>query len=205
MPRSHLTVVLAAVGMALTGCGTSGNAADGISGSDAGGRNPKVTTTRPPSITGTVFADPRFGFTFRYPRDWSTGDFSYDAALTAGARPAASMAVGVDKDNSVLLTRYNLAKTVTARELRDQLVELDTVITDFAGRPYVGEATEIGGLPAVRYQPFALRDDPAGRSSRVVFLFDGTAEYELNCQSTASGRDKMNPGCDQMLSTLRRR
>jgi len=111
----------------------------------------------------------------------------------------------MDQDNSVLLTRYDLSKAVTSQNLRDQLVELDSVITRFAGRPYVGKTTEIGGLPAVRYQPFALPGDAAGRSSRVVFVFDGTAEYELNCQATPAGRDPMNLGCDQMLSTLRRK
>ncbi len=205
MPRSQLTVLLAAVGLALTGCGGSGNAADGASASDATARASKTTTTRPPSATGTVFTDPRFGFNFRYPKEWGSGDFKYDADLTAGARPAASMAVGLDPDNSVLMTRYNLSTPVTATELSDQLVELNGVITQFAGRPYVGQTTEIGGLPAVRYPPFALQNDAAKRSSRVVFLFDGTAEYELNCQSTPAARAQMDQGCDQMLATLRRK
>ncbi|GAC1388907.1 MAG: hypothetical protein NVSMB4_14980 [Acidimicrobiales bacterium] len=152
-----------------------------------------------------MFTDSRFGFNFRYPKEWRTGDFKYDADLTAGARPAASMAVGLDPDNSVLLTRYNLSTPVTAQDLPAQLVELNGVITQFAGRPYVGETAEIGGLPAVRYLPFALRDDAAKRSSRVVFLFDGTAEYELNCQSTPAARNQMDLGCAQMLATLRRK
>ncbi len=203
MPRSLLTILLAAVGLALTSCGGSGKAADGASAS--GARASKTTTTRPPSATGTMFADSRFGFNFRYPKEWRTGDFKYDADLTAGARPAASMAVGLDPDNSVLLTRYNLSTPVTAQDLPAQLVELNGVITQFAGRPYVGETAEIGGLPAVRYQPFALQDDAAKRSSRVVFLFDGTAEYELNCQSTPAARNRMDLGCAQMLATLRRK
>lgn len=204
MSPSQLTVVLAAVGLVLTSCGGSGNDADGASASDTTARASKTTTTSP-SATGTVFADPRFGFNFRYPKEWGTGNFKYDADLTAGARPAASMAVGLDPDNSVLMTRYNLSTPVTANELPDQLAELNGVITQFAGRPFVGETTDIGGLPAVRYQPFALEDDAAERGSRVVFLFDGAAEYELNCQSTPAARAQMDRGCDQMLATLRRK
>ncbi len=204
MSRAHLTALVATVGIAITGCGSSGSA-DGASASDASTHNPRATARRPPTATSAVFSDPRFGFTFRYPKDWRTGDFRYDADQTAGARPTASMAVGMDQNNSVLLTRYDLSKAVTTQELPGQLVELNGVITKFAGRPYVGEPTQIGGLPAVRYQAFQLQDDAAKRSSRVVFLFDDTAEYELNCQSTPEGRDKMDPGCEQILTTLRRK
>jgi len=197
MPRAHLAVLLTAVGIVLTGCGSSGPAADGASAADS-------TTTAPPTSTSAVFTDTRFGFNFSYPRDWLTGDFTYAADQTAGVAPAASTAIGLDQDNSVLLTRYNLANAVTTQNLPEQVGELDGVITRFSGRPAMGEATQVGGLPAVRYQAFSLPNDAAKRSSRVVFLFEGSAQYELNCQSTPEGRDKIDQGCDQMLATLRR-
>ncbi len=70
-------------------------------------------------------------------------------------------------------------------------------MTQFAGEPTSGTTTEIGGLPAVGYDQFALPNDPDKRSSRVVFLFDGNVEYEINCQSNPEGQDKgqgLRPG-----------
>jgi hypothetical protein len=200
----RLILLLVAAGLAVTGCRGSGGTADGAS-ADPTARAGASTTTRPTDAAGSVFADARFGFTFRYPRGWSTGDFTYEADQTTGARPAASTAVGIDRNNSVLLTRYELATAVTAQEVPDQLGELNGVISRFAGRPYVGEVADVEGVPAVRYQAFALQADAARRSSRVVFLFDGTAEYELNCQSTPDRRAEMDRGCDQILATLRRK
>jgi len=159
----------------------------------------------PPVGGTTTFADQRFPFTFSYPKEWGAGDFTYDSAQTAGVRPVASAAIGIDQNNSVLLTRYTLATAVASATLADQLPELNSVVSRFAGRPYFGEITEVGSRPAVRYKEFALQNDAARRSSRVVYLYDGAAQYELNCQFTPDHREQMNLGCDQMLATLRTR
>ncbi|MGI9023523.1 MAG: hypothetical protein ACR2HV_09900 [Acidimicrobiales bacterium] len=201
-----MLAVVGVLGGALVGC-----AGDARS-------SPPPTVTRDPATTeaaakrgagaelaGTVFADIRFGFNFRYPPEWREGEFAYDPDQTAGVQPAASAAIGFDEDNSVFLTRYDLAQPVGSAELPDQLNELNGVITRFAGETSSGTMTEIGGLPAVTFEEFALQDDPDDRRSRVVFLFDGKVEYEVNCQSTPDGRDEMSRGCDQILSTLGRK
>jgi hypothetical protein len=38
--------------------------------------------------------------------------------------------------------------------------------------------------------------------SRLVFVFDGTTEYELNCQHTAGRADEIERGCEQILRTI---
>ena len=38
--------------------------------------------------------------------------------------------------------------------------------------------------------------------SRLVFLFDGELEYQINCQSTPDGRDEVESACDEALETL---
>jgi len=195
MSRLRLPALLGACGLALSGCGRSGSA----------GGTPAARSTTPSVAGATTFADQRFPFTFSYPKEWGAGNFTYDSAQTAGAPPAASAAIGIDQDNSVLLTRYNLAEPVASMALADQLPELNGVISRFAGRPYFGEITQIGSRPAVRYEEFVLQNDAARRSSRVVYLYDGAAQYELNCQFTPDHREQMNRGCDQMLSTLRPR
>jgi len=188
--------LLGVFGLALSGCGTS---------TRPGGATPAANSAGSSGAAGNVFADPRFPFTFSYPKGWGSGNFTYDASRTAGAQPAASAAIGIDADNSVLLTRYNLSPAVASLALADQLPELNSVISRFAGRPSVGQITEVGGHPAVRYEAFVLGDDPAKRNSRVIYLYEGAAQYELNCQFTRDQRETMNLGCDQMVSTLRMR
>jgi hypothetical protein len=194
--RLRLPALLGVFGLALSGCGASTKSDDGQAAAKSAGAS---------GAAGRVFADPRFPFTFSYPKDWGSGNFTYDASRTAGAEPAASAAIGIDADNSVLLTRYNLSPAVASLALRDQLPELNSVISRFAGRPYYGQITEVGGHPAVRYEAFVLADDAARRNSRVIYLYEGAAQYELNCQFTPDKRETMSSGCDQMVSTLRMR
>ncbi len=115
----------------------------------------------------------------------------------------ARAAVGLDNDNAVLLLRYDLSEVVDRAQLPDHVPEVDGIVSQFAGRPTSGTVTDIGGIPAIRYEEIALVDD--SRTSRIVFLFEGNTEYEINCQSNAEGRERINQGCDQVLSTLRKR
>ena len=195
--KTRMLVAVAALGGALAGC--SGD-------SDSSSPPPdEVTTTVAAPATGSVFTDTRFAFNFRYPKGWEQVEVESEPDLTAGGRPTARVAVGFDNDNGVLLSRFELSDVVTAEELPDQVSELDGIFSQFAGRPMSGTVTEVGGIPAVSYEEFALPGDPNQRSSRVVVLFDGDVEYQLNCQSTPEGLDQLNEGCDQMLATLRKK
>ncbi len=187
-------VLVGILGATLVGCA-----------SEAGESSSVTEKSAPTSVarTGHIFSDGDFGFNFTYPKDWSEGKPKDDAGQSTGGKPVAGAAVGLDNDNAVLLLRYDLSEAVDPAQLPDHVPELDGIVSQFAGRAISGTVTDIGGLPAVRYEEIALVDDP--RSSRIVFLFDGKAEYEINCQSNADGRERINQGCDQVLSTLRKR
>jgi len=186
------------LGGVLTGCGN-----------DASTSSPpppaKSATTKVFTLTGHVFSDKNFGFNFTYPKDWSERDPEVDAAQSTGGKPVARAAVGLDNDNAILLLRNDLSQAVAAADLPGHVSELDGIVGQLSGQQSSGTVTEIGGLPAVRYEEVALRDDTGGRNSRIVFLFDGHTEYELNCQSNAEGRNKINQGCDRALATLRKK
>jgi len=187
-------VLVGILGATLVGCG-----------SEAGESSSVTEKAAPTTVarTGHIFSDGDFGFNFTYPKDWSEGKPKDDAAKSTGGKPAAGAAVGLDNDNTVFLLRYDLPEAVDPAQLPDHVSELDGIVSQFAGRPMSGTVTDIGGIPAVRYEEIVLVDDP--RASRIVFLFDGSTEYEINCQSNADGREKINQGCDQVLSTLRKR
>jgi len=193
--RHTLVLVLASVlGATLVGCSSEATTS---AANDTPGTT-KVTRT------GHVFSDSNFRFNFSYPKDWFKGSANKDADQSTGGKPTARAAVGFDDDNGVLMSRYDLSADVTAAELPDHVSELDGIVSQFSGQRSSGTVADIGGLPAVAYEEFALPEDPNGRSSRVIFLFDGKTEYEINCQWTAQGRERVNQGCDQVLGTLRK-
>ncbi len=194
--RHTSVLVLAGVfGVTLMGCSSEATT------SSANDKPATTSVTR----TGQVFSDKDFGFNFTYPKDWSEGEPQDDAAQSAGGKPGARAAVGLDNDNAILMLRYDLSDDVGAAQLPDHVSELDGIVSQFSGNQSSGTVTDIGGLPAVGYEEFALADDASARSSRIVFLFDGKTEYEINCQWTPEGRERINQGCDQVLATLRKR
>jgi len=185
------------LGATLAGCGSDG--------AESGSSSDKPTTTKAARVTGTVFSNSQFGFNFTYPKEWQEAEIKGDPDQSFGSKPTARIAVALDDNNAVLLARYDLAQTVTAADVAGQVSDLNGAMTQFAGEPTAGTVTEIGGLPAVGYNEFALPNDPDTRSSRVTFLFDGNVEYEINCQSNPEGHDELNKACDQVLSTLRKK
>lgn len=147
-----------------------------------------------------TFSDEKFAITFTYPRDFRKGNVT-DVAEQVG-EPMARATIGLDADNLISLSKYELNAAVTSANLSEALSELDGVVARLAKRPVSGTLTEVGGLSAVRYDGIAL-DDPEGRESRFLFVFDQEIEYQLNCQSTPEKRARMNQACDQMVATLR--
>ncbi len=188
-------VLVGVLGAGLVGCGSD-------AGESSAATDKPATTAA--SRVGQVFSDRDFRFNFTYPKDWFKGRADKDADQSTGGKPTARAAVGFDDDNGVLMARYDLSDNVTAAELPDHLSELDGIVSQFSGRQSSGTVTDFGGLPGVSYEEFALLDDRAMRSSRIVLLFDGHIEYEINCQWTAEGRKRVNQGCDQALATLRK-
>lgn len=196
--RTVPLMVLGLVGSLLTAC-----TSDGAISSSA---TDKASTTKAAvRRTGTVFADPRYGINFTYPKDWRTGNAEDNAKQSTANKPVARATIGLDDDNGIFVLRYDLAGTVPSSLPPEVATEVNGIVTQISGQPSVGTPTEIGGLPAIRYEEFPLLDDAAKRASRVTFLFDGNAEYEINCQSTPEGRNKVNQGCDQVLATLRKK
>jgi hypothetical protein len=179
---ARLSVLVVLLAVVLAGCGGDS--------SESGGDG------------GKTFTDDKFSVTFRYPDDLKEGEVKVEESAGAG-KPVARAALGLDSDNVILLTKYELNVAVTAANLPDVMPELDGVVAQLAGGPVSGSVTEVGGLPAVRYELVPL-DDPAQGESRLVYLFDQAVEYQVNCQSTPKMRTELNAACDEVLATMRK-
>ena len=192
----RLAVLLLFLTVLAAGCGGD-DTSDVATESGAGGGGGSVAES------GKTFSDDEFRLTFTYPEGLEEGEVSKIDDSAGGGKAVARAALGIDSDNLVLLTKYELNGVVTAANLPGVMPELDGVVSELARRPMAGEVTEIGGFPAARYDVLTL-DKPAQGESRLVYLFDQAVEYQLNCQSTPAQRTELNAACDQVLATLRR-
>ena len=142
-----------------------------------------------------------FGITFNMPKQFAIAG-SVDIGVSAGAQPAARIAVGIDNDNLIIFSRYDLRITVTKDKLSMVKAEVDKVIAQLAHKPVNGREVEYGGMPGYEYL-IALRT-PVNGVSRMAVLFDNKIEYLVNCQSTPNHRDDVDSGCQTVLGSLER-
>ena len=175
-----LGAVAAAIGLA--GCGGSGKSPDA-------------------DPTAGRFEQHGFEITFRYPQSLKDAD-DIILGTTVGATDSARAGVGIDRDNVILVTRYELRRPVTKTNVADVRGEVDGVIQGLAGGKVAGREVTFGGLPGYEYR-VPLRA-PKGGVSRLFVLFDGQVEYFFNCQSTPESRARIDGACDQALGTLER-
>lgn len=143
-----------------------------------------------------------FDITFDYPRDFRPDD-NLRFGSTAGERHSASTAIGLDRENVIVVSRYELLRPVTTRNIASVKPEVDGVITKLAGRDHSGRRVEYGGLPGYAYN--VRLSSPDDGLSRVYVLFDNDVEYFLNCQSTPDVRYVLDAACQQALDTLDRK
>ena len=173
-------MVLAVALVAMVGCG-----------GDGGGGSDQATVT---------FEDERFGITFDYPDDFRLGEVT-DVVRTAGGSSTDSRGLGIDDDNAIFLSRYELSTVVSEDNLDDVQTELDGVVRELVGADVTGRRAKVGGLIAFRYDNLDVTPPVDGQSD-LLFVFDGDVQYQLNCQSTPKHRSRMDEACDLARETL---
>jgi hypothetical protein len=173
-----------AAGFMLTGCGGLGS-----------------NSSKSSDVTSGRFEQHGFEITFRYPQSLKNAD---DLILggTAGAADTARAGVGINRDNVILITRYDLRRPVTKSNVAAVEPEVDGVIKGLAGREVPGRSVTLGGLPGYQYR--VPLQAPQGGISRLFVLFDEPVEYFFNCQSTPESRAAIDGACNQALGTLKR-
>jgi hypothetical protein len=149
-----------------------------------------------------TFSEDAYAISFKYPSYLTEGKVT-EVAESAGGEPVAQTALAIDEANAIFLAKYEVNAEVTGENIATFAPQVDELVQQLTGRPARGQTTEVGGLPAIRYEEVDLRTPPEGKS-RLVFLFDGAVEYLVNCQSTPEERDAINRGCDRVLTTMSR-
>ena len=148
------------------------------------------------------FDESGFGITFEYPGNFELRD-DVNVGATAGAAAAERRAVTLDGDNMILISKYELRTAINESNVGQVKGEADRVFTQLARTSVSGEQVTVGGLRGYEYN-FDVEDPEDGRSS-ITMLFDGRAQYNLNCQSTPTKRDELDRACRRALETLERK
>lgn len=182
-----ITLLVAAV----VGCGDDGASSEaggeGDTAGDAGGGGE------------TTFEAEGIDLSFRYPRDFETRD-DVDFSRSAGTSASETAAVGIDDTNLIAVQRFDLQRAVTEGNFERVQREADALFSQLAGEQVEGLRRRVGGLPALEYQ-IAL-EEPPDAETRAITVFDGDAQYLINCQSTPELRDRIDQACDRALFTL---
>ena len=61
----------------------------------------------------------------------------------------------------------------------------------------------MGGLPALRFQGTGTLRDGTAIDSTLVYVFDGSAVYRLDCQHTRDGAREVQAACGQVIRTFK--
>jgi hypothetical protein len=142
-------------------------------------------TTRPDGRKGKTQAQASSGPTNKL----------WKAAVTGGDLDLASV------------TAYRLNISVTAQNVDSVMPELVSLVQQVAeqqGGAVQGgpEQLTVAGLPSARFQITGTTQGAAIQST-VVFAFDDTTEYAINCQHTAEKAGEIEQGCEQILRTFK--
>ena len=146
-----------------------------------------------------TFDESGFDVTFTYPDSFNEAS-NITISSEAGGAAADRKGVALDKDNLLLVTKFNLNTSVTEANVARVKPEADKVMSQVSGASANGKRVTVGGLPGFEYS-FDLTK-PENGHSRFVMLFDGKTEYTLNCQSTPEKREEVNDACEQAIDTL---
>ena len=138
--------------------------------------------------------------TFDHPRGL-TQTWQLKFGTPAGSADAGRAAVGINKDDVILVSRYDLNRPVTTSNVGAVEPEVDGVIKSLAGKPIDCARIDVDGLPGYGYR--VSLGSPIGEISRLYVLFDRKVEYFSNCQSTPETGNPLARACVQAHHTFR--
>jgi uncharacterized RDD family membrane protein YckC len=142
------------------------------------------------------------GVSFAYPAAWQELP-----KFQAGGDEQWSAAVAAADLDLVVVTSYAPYGPVTAENLDTAKSEFEGLVqqlADQAGGTVQAGPEEIGvaGKPGLRFRMTGTHDGTPFAST-LVFVFDGTTEYEINCQHTTEKADEVEQGCEQIVRTFK--
>jgi uncharacterized RDD family membrane protein YckC len=147
--------------------------------------------------TGTYRAH---GVSFDYPAGWR--EYSGSTSTSGGGDPLWRTAVGPGTQYDLIVVDAYQSPAVTARDIDAITPDLAGVVEQ-AGMAVQGAPDKItmAGLPGLRFHGTGTVGGTR-YASTMVFAFNGTTEYEVNCQYTSGTAVQVQQACDQVTGSF---
>jgi Tol biopolymer transport system component/uncharacterized RDD family membrane protein YckC len=151
------------------------------------------------------------GVSFEYPAGWQEASKVHQVAASGGGNElwgtGVAVGTGTNVVNAVIVSAYRLSTPVTAENLADAKAAVTTAVRQLleqlGGAVQSGpEELTMGGLSGFRFRGTGTHEGTPIEST-LVFAFDGTTEYFLNCQHTKAHAVEVERGCDQIVRTFK--
>jgi Tol biopolymer transport system component len=147
------------------------------------------------------------GVSFDYPAGWQQSSKPEVRATSGGGETLWTAAVGAGELDLVIVQAFRLRVPVTAQNLDAAAVEFQALgqrlSKQLGGALQAGpDKLTVDGLPGLRFRGTATIDATPVEST-LVFAFDQTTEYFLNCQSTRAKAAEIQRGCDQIVRSFK--
>jgi hypothetical protein len=145
-----------------------------------------------------TFSSKSFTITFQYPSNWLTG--TVNSQSTAGSSSVAEVALGLDSQDAVIISRYNLTISANAANLPRLQTIVNSVVDQLSGKNLSTKRNVVGGLAALSAPSFQFKDKLI---NQFTFVFNGAVEYQINCQSTPANQAEIATGCKEILNSVK--
>jgi uncharacterized RDD family membrane protein YckC len=147
------------------------------------------------------------GVSFNYPATWS--EYGTSNGESSSSAPLWTTTVGPDPStpyDRVEVTAYRVNQAVAAQSIGALTPTIESYVKQAYGQAGGGmqggpEEITMAGKRAVRFRATGFLTDGTPFTSTIVFAFNGTTEYEVNCQYTADAAE-VKGGCDQVVGSF---
>jgi uncharacterized RDD family membrane protein YckC len=147
------------------------------------------------------------GVSFTYPVAWTDSGTRYGQSSTGEHflwRTAVTPGTPYD---GVMVTAYPVSQTLAAQNIGALIPALESDVKQLFGQAGGGlqagpEKITMAGKPAVRFRGTGVMADGTRYTSTIVFAFNGTTEYFVNCQYTAAKATAVTRACDQVVGSF---
>jgi hypothetical protein len=170
-----------------------------------GGNDESSTTAGSSSVSAEDGSFSGHGVSFDYPSDWQ--DFGPPTFQVASGDVQWSESFGASIGSSgAIVTEYALKKDVGSVSEADLQAELDQLFTSTVAQAN-GELiaplapTTVNGMPGYMVS-FTSTTGGIDLTTDMVLIFQGTQQWNIQCQYTAEEQQSIRPGCEQIWNSF---
>jgi uncharacterized RDD family membrane protein YckC len=145
------------------------------------------------------------GVSFDYPAGWQ--EENLPASASPGSLWKTTFGPGTGAD-LIAVEAHQLSIPIGAGNLAEASSQLEPIVRRFfaqeGGAMQAGpQQITVGGLPGLRFRGTGTQQDGTFIGNTLLFAFNGTTEYAINCQHTRANAGEVERACGQVMRTFK--